>query len=543
MRINFGVILKIDLRIKKINITEKKIGLLIFPKMTLRIKSVLLIPLICISHYIEGQKLIVNYDFNEGSLIDKSENNLHLKNTGAIPDEDRNSISNNSYRFNGVNSFMEINNNELIISDTDFTIAFWARMDGRGGGEDRFNQVFSHRKNETGNTSVIGFKTEGGTGNIEFTIRTVNGVTEQVTYPAVSYGGWYFYAGVCDNEQMRLFLNGQLVAQIPFTQAGGQLDPIDFVYLGRVFFNNRNRGFFNGAIDDFRIYDCALSDEEIVFIYDNSQVNLDPPAILSFELPGQVGESIINTEEQLISILVDCLTDVTSLIPSFDITNGSTAFSNNEIFQSGVDSYDFTESLELDLRTEGCTGSQWEVEVEQIDIENDEELISTNILDFKVSNQEEYFIDTDKREITIEVGCTIELSKIQPIITLNDGSEAITTFGQIGVETVELLVTNKNTCQQSLWNIIIKESQKELFIPNVITPNGDNLNDFFEVTNKNSSDIISLSIYNRWGRIVYNSKAYKNNWNANNLSGGMYYYSLKSIDCDQVFKGWVQALK
>lgn len=50
-----------------------------------------------------------------------------------------------------------------------------------------------------------------------------------------------------------------------------------------------------------------------------------------------------------------------------------------------------------------------------------------------------------------------------------------------------------------------------LFIPDVFTPNGDNLNPDFEINIENYTDY-DLKIYNRWGEVVFESKDPKDKW-------------------------------
>lgn len=63
-------------------------------------------------------------------------------------------------------------------------------------------------------------------------------------------------------------------------------------------------------------------------------------------------------------------------------------------------------------------------------------------------------------------------------------------------------------------------------IPNVLTPNGDNINDTFNIKNLNTWTTNYIVIYNRWGKIVYEQKDYKNDWNGGDVPPGVYYGTL-----------------
>lgn len=72
-------------------------------------------------------------------------------------------------------------------------------------------------------------------------------------------------------------------------------------------------------------------------------------------------------------------------------------------------------------------------------------------------------------------------------------------------------------------------------IPNVITPNGDGINDFFFINELLFYEPIHLKVYNRWGRKVFEDENYKNDWNGVNMWGkslaeGTYFYVLLFSD-------------
>lgn len=69
-------------------------------------------------------------------------------------------------------------------------------------------------------------------------------------------------------------------------------------------------------------------------------------------------------------------------------------------------------------------------------------------------------------------------------------------------------------------------------IPNGITPNGDGLNDVWTITHSDACKNISITIYNRWGNIVYEDANYLNTWGGTNQNGeklpqGTYYAVIK----------------
>jgi len=83
------------------------------------------------------------------------------------------------------------------------------------------------------------------------------------------------------------------------------------------------------------------------------------------------------------------------------------------------------------------------------------------------------------------------------------------------------------------------------FIPNVFTPNGDGINDYFEIVGLDAYSGAKLRVFNRWGNEVYYNAKYNNNWNGDGLNGGTYYYMLE-LEKDgktSSYKGWVLVKK
>ncbi|WP_400190359.1 PKD-like domain-containing protein [Hymenobacter sp. B81] len=72
--------------------------------------------------------------------------------------------------------------------------------------------------------------------------------------------------------------------------------------------------------------------------------------------------------------------------------------------------------------------------------------------------------------------------------------------------------------------------ENKLAFYNIITPNGDNLNDTFWIDNVELYPGNTLTILNRWGREVYKTSNYRNTWNAADQSAGTYYFLFKQAN-------------
>ena len=97
--------------------------------------------------------------------------------------------------------------------------------------------------------------------------------------------------------------------------------------------------------------------------------------------------------------------------------------------------------------------------------------------------------------------------------------------------------------KESWSNIICMEVENALFIPNVVTPNGDGKNDRFEIINLQFYPGTQLQVFNRWGKEVYSSKDYRGDWDAKNLPVGIYYYQLTTKVRNRSIKGWVEIIR
>ncbi|QNE39958.1 T9SS type B sorting domain-containing protein [Hymenobacter sp. NBH84] len=82
----------------------------------------------------------------------------------------------------------------------------------------------------------------------------------------------------------------------------------------------------------------------------------------------------------------------------------------------------------------------------------------------------------------------------------------------------------------------------KILLYNIITPNGDGLNDVFFVDNVALYPGNTLTIFDRWGKEVYSARDYRNTWGGEKTGPGTHYYLFKLADGTQ-YKGWFEIVK
>jgi len=85
--------------------------------------------------------------------------------------------------------------------------------------------------------------------------------------------------------------------------------------------------------------------------------------------------------------------------------------------------------------------------------------------------------------------------------TLNNNGAQTTSFGISGPYTITLTVVDQQGCEDS-YSIVINVKDPDLIIPNVITPNGDGVNDVLALSEQ-FFKTYQVQIFNRWGHMVY----------------------------------------
>lgn len=102
-------------------------------------------------------------------------------------------------------------------------------------------------------------------------------------------------------------------------------------------------------------------------------------------------------------------------------------------------------------------------------------------------------------------------------------------------------ITASDQCGRTATSILSVDVLCDLLIPNVVTPNGDGYNDFWEI-----QGILStkgrVNVWNRWGNKVFESSNYRNNWSPKDLPDGTYFYEIRVENQEKAYTGTLTVL-
>lgn len=218
----------------------------------------------------------------DGNAVDSSGNGLDGQLFGPVATADRFGNPSGAPLFDGNNDYVELNNNNPVITTDSFTIAFWIKLNGQGGGQQSQNLVFSQRSNTTASYNTVAqIFMNNGSDTFTYALRSdANVFGDRIKLPAsmFQYGQWYHVACTyTSNDVAAVYINGDLMYSLPFTQYGMFTGGVDFVSIGRHRYFDTNYGFLNGAVDDLRIYSTALNEQQIDSIYHGLSTGINEP--------------------------------------------------------------------------------------------------------------------------------------------------------------------------------------------------------------------------------------------------------------------------
>ncbi len=230
-----------------------------------------------ILNYIEVENTsnnpIANYPF-AGNALDVSGNELNGTIFNAVLTSDRNGASANAFYFDGDEDYITVENNSLLQAQPGkpFTWCFWIKPEssnhvilckGKNGSSGAYFDYWLELTSE----NHIKFK---------YSFANINGQSHFESAQSIPLNEWSFIAITYTfgtGSSMHMYINGYAVDG-SWVQGDGNHNPYssnEKLYIGKQYLYTGTQGpysYFNGKIDDIKIYDSILSASEIFVLFE-----------------------------------------------------------------------------------------------------------------------------------------------------------------------------------------------------------------------------------------------------------------------------------
>ncbi|NCA79361.1 MAG: T9SS type A sorting domain-containing protein [Sphingobacteriia bacterium] len=214
--------------------------------------------------------LVAYYPFN-GNAIDESGNGNNGTVYGAMLAHDRFGNENSAFWFNGISDFIEVPDSYLLDITSKISITGWMKKDSnvpwasmvtKGGATVDENNYTIH--NSPGNGIIF-------TGMSD---------TSCISSWDININEWHFVSLTWDGNIAKIYIDGQ-ADELSFVNYSGALTPNN----SSLFIGVDPPGeieFFHGYLDDIRIYNRGLNQEEILYLFEEGTVDLNYPSTNHF---------------------------------------------------------------------------------------------------------------------------------------------------------------------------------------------------------------------------------------------------------------------
>ena len=205
--------------------------------------------------------LVAYYPF-DGNANDSSGNGNDGINFGAMLSTDRFGINNKAYDFNGINSLIEIPNSDdflSLTSNNSFTLSAWVNFR-----DNIINKHYVFLEQFESNTESWHWYFKDNSIRYGYHDGQWNAIEPFSWVPETNK--WYHLSLVRNLDMFHVYINGILVRSGALLIGGNIVSPSAKLTIG--YFKKENQG-FNGKIDEIRLYNRSLSEDEIKEIYNH----------------------------------------------------------------------------------------------------------------------------------------------------------------------------------------------------------------------------------------------------------------------------------
>ncbi|SLM28798.1 putative LamG-like jellyroll fold [Desulfamplus magnetovallimortis] len=230
--------------------------------------------------------LVAYYPFN-GNANDESGNGNHGVINGPTQTIDRHGNNNSAYFFDGRDDYITIAHNKMLNVDNQFSICAWMQVNSNSNG---YSSIISKGGDDSSGEPHVYFLRIRPSSSVSSPIVDTEkrfqvfflgqgGVSDDNEFSLISNEQWYenewsFVVGLFNGTTFKIYINGSLDSEGNFhypdrNPAGHRVYSNSYdLEIGRRFGDEQSKHHFNGSLDEIRIYNRALSQSEILQIYE-----------------------------------------------------------------------------------------------------------------------------------------------------------------------------------------------------------------------------------------------------------------------------------
>jgi gliding motility-associated-like protein len=173
--------------------------------------------------------------------------------------------------------------------------------------------------------------------------------------------------------------------------------------------------------------------------------------------------------------------------------------------------------------------------------------VAINVLKKPVANagQDKKILEGQSVQLNGSAAGTNVIYTWQPVYNITDATVLQPVVSPAHDTIYTLVVTSLVGCGVATDDVFVRVLET-VHLPNAFSPNGDGINDTWNIPKLITYPEADIYVYNRAGQLVYHSKGYNKPWdgtfNGNRLPFGTYYYLIDLKNGLPKLSGWVQIL-
>jgi hypothetical protein len=205
--------------------------------------------------------LVAYYPFN-GNADDESGNSNHGAVNGAMLASDRFGNLNSAYLFNGSSNFITVPYNQIFDLPNSFTLSVWINTTNVNLGQ----RIIDRSTGGTSNDWLVDLSPNPT--DLKKIRCIAGGAVTNLPYsnPSITQNNtWNLVTITYDRQNIKFYINGNIDNVLPLVTATPTSKNI--VRIGAS--TSGGAGFFSGKLDDIRIYNRALTQDEITYLANN----------------------------------------------------------------------------------------------------------------------------------------------------------------------------------------------------------------------------------------------------------------------------------